>query len=137
MGETPLSRKQLAEGPHEKVLDDPVFWGKTPLWYYILKEAELLGKRKDGTPANRLGPVGGRIVAETLITLVERSPYSILADGWQPTLGRPATAAGPARFEMIDLLDFAGVVDPVAKFIRENFPYIDLGEGQQALPASA
>ena len=34
-----------------------LFDGRAPLWYYILKEAEVDG-------GERLGPVGGRIVAE-------------------------------------------------------------------------
>jgi len=36
----------------------------TPLWFYILKEAEVL---QGGT---QLGPVGGRIVAEVLLGLL-------------------------------------------------------------------
>jgi hypothetical protein len=48
-------------------------WDKgTPLWYYILKEAEEF---EDG---NRLGPVGGRIVAEVLIGLLRADPASYL-----------------------------------------------------------
>src|SRR5262249_33712061 len=35
-----------------------LFDGRAPLWYYILREAEVLGR------GERLGPVGGRIVAE-------------------------------------------------------------------------
>lgn len=143
MGETPLTRKELSSvrlangemvsGPHEAVLDDPVFWGKTPLWYYVLKEAELVGCGPDGKPGNRLGPVGGRIVAETLIGLVRNSPYSIFEENpegekWCPTLGRAAGDGKPARFGMIDLLDFAGVVDPIAAFIRQNLPDIPLEE---------
>jgi hypothetical protein len=130
VGETPLTRKQVASGPHESLLDDPVFWGKTPLWYYILKEAELLGFGPDGVPGNRLGPVGSRIVAETLIGLIKHSPYSILdAPKWYPkytSRGEPGTES--ALFGMIDLLDFADVVDPVARYIRQNAPYIDLQE---------
>ncbi|MEV6850445.1 peroxidase family protein [Actinoplanes sp. NPDC051411] len=45
----------------------------TPLWYYILKEAEQFS---DG---NRLGPVGGRIVAEVLIGLLRADPASYLS----------------------------------------------------------
>jgi hypothetical protein len=44
--------------------------GKAPLWFYILKEAELGGGR-------RLGPVGGRIVAEVILGLLgaDKSSY--------------------------------------------------------------
>ena len=44
--------------------------GETPLWYYILREADVCA---DG---HRLGPVGGRIVAEVLIGLVSADATS-------------------------------------------------------------
>ncbi len=44
----------------------------TPLWYYVLKEAELV---EDGL---RLGPVGGRIVGEVFIGLLQTDPKSFL-----------------------------------------------------------
>jgi hypothetical protein len=140
MGETPLTRKQIASGPHESLLDDPAFWGKTPLWYYILKEAEVSGfGGPDGKqPGNRLGPVGGRIVAETLVGLIKQSRYSILEDkNWRPCYGcrNPDNEGKCETFEMIDLLNFAGVVDPVATYIRANltsFPNFDLQEGPLA-----
>src|SRR5262245_24635854 len=46
----------------------PPFVNSTPLWYYILKEAEVL---EDGL---HLGPVGGRIVAEVFIGLLKSDP---------------------------------------------------------------
>jgi hypothetical protein len=108
MGEVPLRPYKVARGPHKEVLSSPAFKGKTPLWYYILKEAELNG--------GRLGAVGSRIVAETFVGLIENSRYSIL-DGrkkWYPRYTRrgvPETES--AVFEMTDLLDFAGVVNPI------------------------
>ena len=45
--------------------------GETPLWYYILREADAV------TAGERLGPVGGRMVAEVLITLLDRDPASV------------------------------------------------------------
>lgn len=79
----------------------------TPLWYYILKEAEV---QEDGL---RLGPVGGRIVAEVLIGLLQTDPtsYVAAAAGWRPTL---PSSAGTGEFEMVDLLTFAGV-DPASR----------------------
>jgi Animal haem peroxidase len=52
--------------------------GETPLWYYILREADV---RCDG---NRLGPVGARIVGEVLVGLIELDPDSVLhaPAGW-------------------------------------------------------
>jgi hypothetical protein len=67
----------------------------TPLWYYILKEAEEFG---DG---NRLGPVGGRIVAEVLIGLLRADPASYLSR--EPAFTPQLPAAGP-EFGLTDLL---------------------------------
>ena len=74
----------------------------TPLWYYVLKEAELLAE------GHHLGPVGGRITAEVLVGLLRSDPASFLAvdPAWQPTLPH----AGES-FAMTDFLTFAGV-DP-------------------------
>jgi hypothetical protein len=75
----------------------------TPLWYYVLKEAELI---EDGL---HLGPVGGRIVAEVIIGLLQSDPESYLSydPRWRPTL--PSRDRGD--FRMVDFLTFAGV-DP-------------------------
>jgi hypothetical protein len=56
--------------------------GHAPLWFYILKEAELHEK------GHRLGKVGSRIVAETLIGLAWFDHYSYLfqASGWNPSM---------------------------------------------------
>lgn len=56
--------------------------GRAPLWFYILKEAELHEK------GHRLGKVGSRIVAETLIGLAWFDHYSYLfqAPGWNPSM---------------------------------------------------
>ncbi|MFI5890792.1 peroxidase family protein [Actinoplanes sp. NPDC051513] len=68
----------------------------TPLWFYILKEAESRGDNGD-----RLGPVGGRIVAEVLIGLLRADPASYLSleADWRPTL--PAAAD---EFALADLI---------------------------------
>ena len=77
----------------------------TPLWFYILKEAELL---ENGL---RLGPVGSRIVGEVFIALLKADRSSFLASepNWRPVL--PSMTAGD--FRMTDLLTFAGVVPPL------------------------
>ena len=78
----------------------------TPLWYYILKEAEVT---QDGL---RLGPVGGRIVGEVIIGLLQTDPDSYLAQrpNWRPTLPtRSGSVTG--NFRMVDFLTFARV-DP-------------------------
>lgn len=81
------------------------FERRTPLWYCVLKEAEVIA---DGL---HLGPVGGRIVAEVLIGLLQADEGSYLATqpGWRPTL--PAKSG---TFRMTDFLTFAGV-DPQSR----------------------
>ncbi len=81
------------------------FESSTPLWYYVLKEAELLS---DGL---HLGPVGSRIVAEVLIALIRSDSQSYFAakPRWQPTFG-PSTG----NFRIVDFLRFAGV-DPTSR----------------------
>ena len=78
---------------------------RTPLWFYVLREA---GVEEDG---KQLGLVGGRIVAEVFIGLLQGDALSYLKQdpGWTPTL--PSAAAD--TFEMTDLLQFAGVVAPL------------------------
>jgi Animal haem peroxidase len=75
----------------------------TPLWYYALAEAEVMEQ------GLHLGPVGGRIVAEVIIGLMQTDPGSYLFSNptWTPTL--PAKYSGSGQFKMIDLLAFAGV----------------------------
>ncbi|MGE3912836.1 MAG: heme peroxidase family protein [Chloroflexota bacterium] len=78
----------------------------TPLWYYVLKEADVMGKGK------HLGPVGSRIVASVIVGLLKRDPLSYLnrRTPWQPTL---PTAGQPHQLKMSDLLAFAGAVNPL------------------------
>ena len=54
--------------------------GETPLWYYILREADV---RCNG---NRLGPVGARIVGDVLVGLLDLDLSSVrhAPAGWQP-----------------------------------------------------
>jgi hypothetical protein len=89
IGATPLTDDELEKTwPHG-----------TPLWFYILKEAEHRGG------GDRLGPVGGQIVAEVLIGLLRADPASYLSlePGWRPTL--PAAGSG---FGLADLLTLGG-----------------------------
>jgi hypothetical protein len=81
---------------------DPGWGGEAPLWFYILKEAELPPYK-----AERLGPVGGRIMAETLVGLLQRDPnsYLYLNAAWKPA---PPIAPATGQFGFVDLLRFAG-----------------------------
>ncbi|GAA4358656.1 peroxidase family protein [Microbacterium rhizosphaerae] len=78
---------------------------RTPLWFYVLREADVAG---DG---ERLGPVGGRIVAEVMLGLIEGDSTSYLAQDpdWQPFLPTIDPTRQHTDFQMIDLLRFAGV----------------------------
>ena len=67
----------------------------TPLWFYILREAELNGGKLKG--------VGARIVAETFHRAIEGSDVSILRD----TAFKPSLGPDNQTFRMVDLLLFA------------------------------
>jgi hypothetical protein len=74
IGVRPLSPEEVGAGR--------TGWtGETPLWYYILRESDVLGG------GDRLGPVGGRIVAEVLIGLLELDADSVLhaPRPWRPS----------------------------------------------------
>jgi hypothetical protein len=102
-----LTEEEILQGAEQDVLNKSLFIGKTPLWYYILREAQLKGQ------GNRLGPVGSRIVSETLYGLILESPNSILkAREWRPRFGDRVDEQGQKKFEMVDLLEFADVVNP-------------------------
>lgn len=93
----------------ERQLGDLATFGmaqSTPLWLYVLKEAELL---EDG---RRLGPVGARIVGEVFIGLLQADANSYLSvdPSWKPTL---PSSSGAGQFRIVDLLDLAGVVVPL------------------------
>ena len=104
IGIPPLTNNELAELQPIRAS----FVQSTPLFYYILKEAEV---REDGL---RLGPVGARIVAEVFIGLLQLDPdsYFSVQPSWVPTL--PTHDGTPQSFRMIDLLTFAGV-DPTSR----------------------
>jgi hypothetical protein len=73
----------------------------TPLWFYILREAEV---RREG---RRLGPSGSQIVAETLIGLLAADSFSYLnvEPAWEPRADGPIPKQGE-NFEMADLIRF-------------------------------
>lgn len=95
---TPLTDAQLLNGDGgidlsglSKALRQELL-AATPLWFYILREAEVNG--------GKLGDVGGRIVAETFHRAIEGSRVSLLRDpGWRPKSSRP-----DGSFRMVDLL---------------------------------
>ncbi len=76
---------------------------RTPLWFYVLREAEVMAG------GEHLGPAGGRIVAEVLVGLLLGDRQSFLRQDpdWKPTYGQDGT------FTAVDLLEAAGVVAPL------------------------
>jgi hypothetical protein len=106
-GVPPLTAAQLTSGlqPDEVAVlnaSGGLLLNKTPLWYYVLREAAVL------TGGNQLGPVGGRIVAETFVRILKRDAGSYLNAGFAPIL--PSAVAG--NFTVADLVRFAGVTQP-------------------------
>ena len=98
---TKLTKAQIRDGNKGATLDKltktqrEAFLKDTPLWFYILREAEL--------NSGRLKGVGARIVAETFHRAIEGSKISIFTDpAWRPTLG-----PDDKTFRMVDLLLFA------------------------------
>ena len=98
---TKLTAQQIRDGNGGATLEDltqpqrAALLKDTPLWFYILREAELNNGRLKG--------VGARIVAETFHRAMEGSQVSIVRDPtWRPHLGPNNTT-----FRMVDLLLFA------------------------------
>ena len=100
-----LTPDEIATGTDGAVAKQHGLHKATPLWYYILKEAQI---RNNG---ERLGPVGARIVAEVFVGLVHGDTESYIwrHKNWKPTL--PSKKAG--TFFMTDLLQFVGEIDPI------------------------
>jgi hypothetical protein len=98
---TKLTADQIREGKNGATLEGltkaqrAAVVKDTPLWFYILREAEL--------NQGRLKGVGARIVAETFHRAMEGSATSIVRNPtWRPSLGPNDTT-----FRMVDLLLFA------------------------------
>jgi hypothetical protein len=98
---------------------------KTPLWTYILREAELNNGRLTG--------VGGRIVAEVFHRAMEGSTHSIVREPhWRPDLG-----PDPHTFRMVDLLLFAfegrsDLLNPLGDEPAQQLEIIELNRGDES-----
>ena len=92
------------------------FATSTPLWYYILAEAKIMAGGLN------LGPVGGRIVTETLLGLLRADPTSYMSvyPRFCPFLGTDLTLGstpdpnitGNRSYTRAHFLHYAGVVYP-------------------------
>jgi hypothetical protein len=109
-----------AIAPDDLARDQPLavtegrFHHETPLWWYVLREAELQ------TGGARLGAIGSRIVAEVIVGLLEADRFSYLRQaepGWAPGKPDPAgiviPVATPGRFTMPDLLRYVNEFNPL------------------------
>ena len=98
-GQAVAKRMELDPLPVDWGSDAPSWRNETeePLWYYILREAKVLGN------SERLGPVGGRIVAEVFVRLLAADPMSYINvdPDWKPVF--PAIGDG---FQLRDILTF-------------------------------
>jgi hypothetical protein len=89
LGVEPVTREEIGLEGHG--------WSdETPLWYYILREADI---QQQG---DRLGDVGGRIVGEVLVGIIDADPesYRAVDRSWHPTL----PSADPGQYGIADLL---------------------------------
>ncbi|NQV99213.1 MAG: hypothetical protein HQ483_05920 [Rhodospirillales bacterium] len=92
---SPLTSAEiLSNGAPAEIADN------TPLWYYTLIEAEV---QNNGAC---LGDMGGTIVAETIIGLLQSDPHSVVnkTTNWPFKLGDQNTDA----VSMIDIIGFVG-----------------------------
>ena len=112
-GILPLSAAQLRGGEDGAIADllqSSGFDERTPLWYYVLREAAV---QQNGA---RLGELGSRIVCETLIGLLKQDPNSYLNNRADPAVDADKIDVNPAFGGNVrslkSLLKFAGVLNP-------------------------
>ncbi|MEL6126226.1 MAG: hypothetical protein AAFR57_07520 [Pseudomonadota bacterium] len=100
-----LSSEDLLQGQTGAAVEAGGFVTSTPLWFYILKEAETRGGGRC------LGPLGARLVAETLVGLIQTDPHSYwnAPDGDAGTW-HPGDAGLSDVVTISGLLRFAGVL---------------------------
>jgi hypothetical protein len=104
LGVPALTTAQLIDGlPADEVAvlqqQNGLLLEKTPLWYYVLREAMVT------SAGEHLGPLGGKIVADTFVTLLRRDALSMLNVSFIPTLG-----TAPGAFTFADLVRVADVI---------------------------
>jgi hypothetical protein len=90
---------QIATPECKDVIEENGFDTETPLWYYVLREAEIR------TGGKKLGPTGSRIVASVILGALRGDPASILnreTKPWTPFL--PSRRSGD--FRMSDMVKF-------------------------------
>ena len=126
LGEKPIADEDLlirkataGAGDKLQALTDiaPGFAGRAPLWAYILSEAQVTSwvragwdragydPAPEGIPV-KLGPVGGRIVADVFAALLRGDPTSYLKQG-APFKPIPSLTPDGTTFGLAELINFA------------------------------
>jgi hypothetical protein len=99
-----LDAEAITSGDQHDILTNPEygFLNNTPLWYYILKEAEITeteiktANRTEKRKGARLGLVGSCIVADVIIGALTADPDSYFSvPEWKPTLINPDLLRDP------------------------------------------
>jgi len=110
VGVPALSKDQLEAGSDGQIARRHGLIDQTPAWYYILKEALVLGAGK------RLGPLGSTIVAETILGLLRSDPTSFVMQdpGWRPEL------SDDGSFKMADLMRIADADSPTINATEDS-----------------
>ncbi len=121
LGLTPLADADIRIGAatgdpaDQRAITDvaPGFAGKTPLWVYVLAESAAQNVANSGPDAGRLGPVGGRLVAETIVGLLASDPNSIVARwGNRPPVSDLRGLVNAVRQPAADLLRASSASEP-------------------------
>jgi hypothetical protein len=102
-----LTEDEIVSGDHKDILTNPRYGllGNTPLWYYLLKEAEL-HKNGAGQPGRSLGPIGSYIVADVILDALVADPDSYLSvAGWNPTIPTMNGGAGDSMSNVLTFID--------------------------------
>lgn len=105
MGLKPLTKEEIATGSDGKEAQKHNLHIQSPLWYYILKEAEVQKKGKC------LGQVGSRIIAEVFVGLLQgdASSFMVQDKNWIPILPRQ----NKDNFTILDLLNIVDNLNPI------------------------
>jgi len=104
LGVPVLTTAQLTDGlPADEIAvlqqQNGLLLEKTPLWYYVLREAMVT------TGGEHLGPLGAKIVADTFVTLLRRDALSMLNVSFIPSRG-----VAPGAFTFADLVRVANII---------------------------
>ncbi|BCG98784.1 hypothetical protein MesoLj131b_07840 [Mesorhizobium sp. 131-2-5] len=113
-GFAPLTEPELLDGESQAVRDALTerpeggaarLVDSTPLWFYVLKEAAVKGC------GLKLGPLGSRIVMETLHAAVSAAEPSILDPSVQPWRPDPRLHPSSESYALPNLIAFSGLLD--------------------------